>query len=120
MTEPIDSVAPADGDLGFFEVEVKGRLLTFNNPTEGQKAVILRASTLMERSGMQTKSKAVVSLLDVFMAMAASDEDFEFLDRGLINGTIDLSADFKAIIETWAEDGGDSKPAKAKARSGRR
>jgi len=107
--------------------EPKYKRIVFNQPTEGQIAVMARGARRAKRGSGQDALAAVGLILDVIDALVASPDDRNWLEDGLLDTSLDLD-DFLAVLGgiNAVEDDEDVKPVKKqkvdtdRARSGRR
>lgn len=109
-----------------FEVTFGDRKIEFKPPTEGQIAVIGKGAWLAQRGGAGNTVNAVALILNVIDKMVMDPKDRNWLEDGLIDGTLDLN-DFIGVLDginAGKEDTPKSKPKKlaaaARSANGRR
>lgn len=104
-----------------FPVEFGDREITFNQPSEGQIAVLARAVRKANRGGPAVID-GVALILDIIDNLVVDPEDRNFLEDGLINDTITLN-DFIGVLDgmnAGREDRAKPVANASRARSGRR
>lgn len=116
-------------EIETFEVPFKtgedsdDRVIVFKQPTEGQAAIMARAVRKAERGG-KAALEAVALILDVIDALCVDKADRDWLEDGLIAGTVELN-DFISVLDGINKQGNADAPHRVKpvssvARSGRR
>lgn len=102
-----------DQEPGTFPVEFGDRRITFNQPTEGQMAVIGKAVWLAKRGG-ENVINGVGLILNVIDKLVVDIADRNWLEDGLMDGSVGLN-DFIGVLD-GLNAGEDPQPTDKKAK----
>lgn len=98
-----------------FTATILDREIVFMGPTEGQTTQLARFMGAAQRAKDSAGTIGPVArALDLLMILIKEDEDRDWVDEGLLDGSIALS-DFLAVLEAWTEAAEGKKAAPKKA-----
>lgn len=98
-----------------FTTTILDREITFMGPTEGQTTQLARFMGAAQRAKDNAGAIGPVArALDLLMILVKDDDERDWLDEGLLDGSIALS-DFLAVLEAWTETAESQKTAPKKA-----
>lgn len=87
-------------------IDIKGRPVTLKKITVGQMALVLRESKRMQRDDVTGKeAMAALERVDLIIAsLIVFDEDREYVENLLANGTLDLTDMVRLVMDIYTKD----------------